>query len=308
MNFDSFSSNKYKTQFYSMFLPTCYLVKKDFFRLSDNKYLQCASELIVYNHLRKFSSFVGYDVKLNPLNDSDVDVVARNVNGYDVRVEVKTPEINFENNNGALVVQPICRLANNEESKIFLNLQTQLLKAEVELANPFKKIQIAKIEDNKIKTYLDSAKRKFPTAKKNNEINCLLICLDTEKMCQFLIYYTNPLTGVFSADPFLKIEDYKNVDYVILTNNVEGHLDSNFNFNYWDQNNYINFILPTQRYDYSNDASRRLIISKIFPSMFPAYVSFSKNSKSELPQDMKIYEFISLIRPCFRCNKTYRKY
>ncbi len=81
------------------------------------------------------------------------------------------------------------------------------------------------MDDNKLKDYLVGCNDKVIPSDEST-INVLLICLDSSTMGSFLSYILNKYTGLFSNNPFVPAKEYEKVDYIILSNCVEAHLDS----------------------------------------------------------------------------------
>lgn len=58
------------------------------------------------------------------------------------------------------------------------------------------------------------------------------------------------------------------VDYIILSNCVEAHLDSKFKFNVWDASNYINFVIPNYN---KKIKGKKDLLNNIFNDSFDDY-------------------------------------
>ena len=124
------------------------------------------------------------------------------------------------------------------------------------------------MDDNKLKDYLVGCNEKVISSD-DSTINVLLICLDSSSMGAFLSYILNEYTGLFSNSPFVAKNAYEKVDYVMLSNCVEAHLDSNFKFNVWNAEKYINFVIPN--YNKKLIKEKKDLLNKIFNDSFDDY-------------------------------------
>lgn len=269
-----------------------------------NSYNQAASEAIVYYFFRHLVSeeFVKYDVKLAyPHSEKDVDVVASNMAGYEVRVEVKTPD--FVENDGELHIKIGYRSGNNEESRDFINQSASEALKRVRKSGV--KASIDKLDDLKIETYLDDANLKFGKPSSNNQINIVFICSDSIKMFDFFRYYTNEKTGVISRHPYIKISSYPNVDLIVFSNCSEAHLDDNFKFNPWDLKNYLCFVLPLTS---DKNSAKFQYAETLFSSKLNELAYYTRKTPERFPDSMQMVNFIMYNYPQFCLDPNKRKY
>lgn len=233
--------------------------------LSIHQYIQASSEAIYYYFLRKKDENIEYDKRVNLENGTDVDISC-NIAGYRINLEVKTPEL-FENT------------SKYKEGMIYGHLNHRypddmITKEDVdkemkEIVGYFQgKADIKKMDDNKLKDYLVGCNDKVIPSDEAT-INVLLICLDSSTMGSFLSYILNEYTGLFSNNPFVPAKEYEKVDYIMLSNCVEAHLDSNFKFNVWDASNYINFVIPN--YNKKIIKGEKDLLNNIFNDSFDDY-------------------------------------
>lgn len=282
---------------------------------SPQKYIQAASEQIYYYWLKKRCPKIQYDVKINP--PKDVDLYCDELD-FNLRIEVKTPEIDkldekYDSNVITLKMDHRYDNLPKENSPSYKNFQDKMKEISEQLnihsAETGKVVKIGKNEDLKIKTFLDSANEKMNPSD-DKTINSLLICLDTSKLGEYLNYIINEFCGCFSEDTYLNVKEYKNIDFLILSNCCEAHLDSKFNFNVWDAKNYFNFIIPLHIKE--TGIAKCNFIANLFNDEFMKFLE-GKDSKYN-PKGLEgIFllqygEFISIEHPCFCPNINNRKY
>jgi len=265
---------------------------------------QAATEAIVFYYFRHFkqAAFVDHDVVVaDPPSKKDVDVVATGLFGYDVRVEVKTPDLPVEDGN--LHIKMAYRSGNTEESRRAMLEPCEDLQKNIRENGH--DVQIDKLDDLKIKTFLENANKKYGKPSQEKDINILFVGSDTNIMFDFFRFFTNRTTGTFSPDPYIKPSDYPNIDYIVFSNCSEGHIDDNFTFNPWDLKNYLCFVLPLKPSDYSE---KHHFVDSIFSSKLQDLFLYVRQSKNPLPEDFQLANFISDNCPCFCLNKSLRKY
>lgn len=276
-----------------------------------NVFNQSSAEAMIYYFLLHNPLFtnIEHDKKLYPQegNSKDVDVVGVLENKLFIRIEVKAPEMPPEDEK--LHAKIAFRAANNLEAKeAFESTRNSIVSSMNRVSK--KQIVSDKLDDLKIKTYIESANGKFHKPSANNEINVLFVSTSTSIMLDFLRYYTNPATGVFSDDPYFDTEEYLNVDYIVFSNSSECHLDDGFTFNVWDLKNYLCFVLPLRKND--PNLCKRLIVDRLFDSKLAGLSSFhiknEGNAKEVLPVEFWSEEYIALNYPQFCCNLSLRKY
>lgn len=306
------STNKHMTDFNEWCDDNDYnqlknlLLEKNF-----NRFNQAASEAMVYYFLKKELTFtnIEHDIKLYKTegHPKDVDVVGLKEEKISFRIEVKAPEMYEEDEkiHGKIAF----RAANTPEAKAGMETSQKDVINSINMSG--KSTAVAdKLDDLKIKTFIENANEKFFKPSSDNEINILFVSVDTSTMLDFLRYYTNPLTGVFSNDPYFDTSLYLNVDFIVFSNCSECHLDDNFNFNLWDLSNYICFVLPLRKD--GNVSYKRQYVDNLFKTKLPQlqhYMNCSPNlKKTELPVEFWSEEFVALNYPHFNCNRSNRKY
>jgi hypothetical protein len=298
-------NSHYFEQFSSYCNDATFNKTKRLVELSDfNTFNQAASEAMVYyffkHNLKQPKT--SFDVKVaDPPNKKDVDVVAEFPSDFTVCVEVKAPD--FDAVDAMEHLRIANRAGNSPEAKMIM--ERSCADFQKVCAEAGQKIKIDKLDDLKIKSYLESANQKFGKVSEANAINALFISADTEKMCDFFRYCTNELTGFLSKDPYINVSLFSNVDYLVLSNSSEAHLDDNFVFNPWDLSNYLCIVLPLK----SHDASpKRLFVDGLFQSKLVEIASYVRKTPENLPTDMLIFNYIALNYPQFCVNEKLRKY
>lgn len=252
--------------------------------LNVHQYIQAASEQMFYYSLEKVCSPLGHDVKINPENGTDVDVSFDGA-PFHLRVEIKTPEL-FENTD---------TYAKNKKAGIEMygeqdhRYPEEIIKREdiegqlESLTSAIgSKATIKRPRDNKIKDYLEGAQEKMVESDAST-INILLICLDSDEMCSFFDYIVNPYSGLSGIRPYIPAEAYSKVDFIVLSNCVEAHLDKNFRFNVWDFNNYANFVIP----------NRNKMSEEGFKEKIPFVLSLFNDNFVKYTKDRKTYITVS---------------
>lgn len=309
-----------------------YIYKKDYFSICDDeeynkektlddkhnspqKYIQAASEQIYYYWLRKKYSSLEHDRIVNSPKDVDIFYDGK---PYNLRIEVKTPEMDklSEKYDASVIKMKMDHRYDNlppQESpslKAFNDVMGDIkVQINQHTEESGKSADIAKNDDLKIDTFLKSANEKM-ILPDDKTINALLICLDTQTLCEYADHIFNPYCGLFSNDSYLNLDDYKNVEYIILSNCCEAHFDNKFNFNVWEAKNYFNFVIPL-RYE-KTPVEKSNFIAQLFNEELMKFLN-GKNTKynSKVGSGifiMQIMEFIAKEHPCFIPNKNNRKY
>ena len=137
--------------------------------------------------------------------------------------------------------------------------------------------------------------------------NILLICLDSGNFATFTNYIINEYTGLYTKTPYLHFKDYPNIDYIILTNCSEAHLDPKFNFNVWDAKKYINFVFPANL----SEIDKNNKVAEIFDEKvmdFFRYMNDISEDETFGILYLKLLSFIEKEYPYFAVNKTKREY
>lgn len=238
--------DKYKTDFESVCNDDEYNSKKALYAEMDiHQYIQAAAEQVFYYKLKNRLGTIIPDKNVNPENGTDVDLYYDG-EPYNLRIEVKTPVL-FENTE---------KYKDDIEKGITIhgqqvNRYPESMVARKDMAAALSDVTKAfngkaterKMEDNKIKDYLEGAQGKMVDPD-DNTINVLLICTSSSELPMYFDYIVNPYTGLGGKEPYIAKEVYSKVDMIVLSNCVEGHLDNNFTFNVWDADNYVNFVIP----------------------------------------------------------------
>lgn len=301
--------DKYKNDYFNVCTNNKYNESKALNQnLEPEQYIQASSEQIYFYWLSKKFKNICWDKKLNP--PKDVDIYVENSGKYNLSIEVKTPEIKLDMNPNRL------ELSQNHKydtlprdispSYAAFNFAIDQILNEINSNTSIhnKEAVKGKIDDLKIKDYLESANQKMQEINKDT-INILLICLDTNNILKFMNYIINPYTGLLSQDPIVSKEKYENIEYIVLSNCVEAHLDSNFKFNVWDANNYLNFVIYLNK-----DCNKSMHVHSLFNDKFCDFVSKMDNYAVD---GAKIFEvqfslYIAENYKQFTLNSKERKY
>lgn len=256
--------------------------------------------------MKKFKN-VCFDKKIN--SPKDVDIYVGN-SKYNLSIEVKTPKIQLENNENQIVLMQSHKYdtlpKNTSPSYVAFNSTIEQILNDINSNTSIhnKKAVKGKIDDLKIKDYLESANQKMLEINEDT-INILLICLDTHNLLKFMNYIINPYTGLLSKNPIVSKEKYENIEYIVLSNCVEAHLDSNFKFNVWDANNYLNFVMCLNKNCDKSNYVRNLFNDK--------FCDFASKADNYAVDGAKIFElqfssYIAENYKQFTLNPKERKY
>lgn len=277
--------DEYKNSFIKEFsnIDYKYLENKIFTLPSGEKdrFLQGLAEIIIYKVFHDKGLNIQHDVKLN-LTKKDVDFVI-DIDSCKLNIEVKCPVI-CDHPEGTLFLSVGHRYDNSKivHESIFKSILEELKKRfGNNLTKEFNNIQEEKIDDNKLKDYLLSAQSKFNEKRdQENELNVLFIALTTNDFIRFFDYITNPQTGLFTCNSYVNPVAFNNIDCIVLSNVMSGHYKFVLDFNIWDCNNYINFLIPNINIKrnssiYCNPTKAEKALLEIFHDELLEYKNFS---------------------------------
>lgn len=190
----------------------------------EKKFIQGACEVAVANYFRKKKDFK-LEVHVNPDNNSDVDCQFKSKE-FTYNIEVKCASYDAKevaNNTNDFKYQTWGRIENREElySLISEEIDAGLLNNGKTLMNHVE----LKNMDNNLKSFLESANKKFSNTSSEQEINVLLIGCDDIYDIQNWVGYLISAKGLFTSDSFHNTQEYANVDLVLLTNLYYKHKD-----------------------------------------------------------------------------------
>lgn len=304
---------KYKKGFKKICVDHAYNQEKSLdSSLSIHQYIQAASEQIAYYHINKYYNPLFHDKRVNPSNQKDVDIVYYG-EPFNLFIEVKTPEV-YENTedykSDVLTIEQDHRYCETTVSrKDFENRKEQIRRH----VNEIKSTENKKMDDNKIGQYLRESNAKMVDSGENG-INILLICLNSTDFFRFYDYITNMEQGLFGLEPYVKKEDYMNVDFIVLSNCVEAHLDKRFKFNPWEFSHYLNFVIPNE-YKGEKLIPKIDTIRNLFSDKHIEYINYRDNEFPKLYKDvpsnvtvLTLPQFIGDKYQMFSPNRNNRKY
>lgn len=197
-------------------------------KFDEAKYLQAACETAIASYLSSnFGENFVYEPKINPPKDVDCGF---SLDGKTYNIEVKCPDYSKKNeidSANAFKIGSFGRLIDFEQ--IVTNMQ-EVFDPETNPAVESDKPLITQQHmDNKLKDYLLSAHSKFNESTNPTELNALVVCCSDPMDMQKWFFYMYGYQGLFTNDSFHPIDEYKNVDVVILTNLYHRH------YEYWDK-------------------------------------------------------------------------
>lgn len=254
--FEKFSKKlgkNYRQGFKSVCTDKAYNLEKTLKQgISEDQFIQAATEQMYYYWLKKKNEGItSHDKRVNAGNKKDVDI-CYDGSPYNLRIEVKTPVIDdiyspkdqsvlhgiMDHKYDVLPRDVSPSYASFAETFNYLN---GLINATT--SQHGKTAITENLKDLKLKDYLSSANEKMIDSD-NQTINILLVGLNTELLGSFSDYILNPYTGLFSQTPYIQSEVFQKIDFIVLSNCCEAHMDSHFGFNPWDADNYVHFAIP----------------------------------------------------------------
>ena len=138
------------------------------------------------------------------------------------------------------------------------------------------------LDNTRIKKYLKETIRKDLNHNTNN-INILLICVDTQRFIYDVSSLINEMTGIYSSNSHINLDKYKDIDFIIISNCSEAHINPKLKLNnLWDFDNYIKFVLPLKLNDDELQVKKNNYVSKLFNDNFMKFYSYISNNKKEL--------------------------
>lgn len=243
----------------------------------DSQYLQGLAEALFYKFFAEQGIVPKTDVKVNGTN-KDVDLVIE-TSDVKINIEVKCPIIQ-EDEPDILHISTGYRYSNDKKvhQSIFNSVIEELIKNFENNPNKtYKAIKCEKLDDNKLKDYLESAQSKFGVPRKN-ECNVLILALTTKDFIRFFDYIANSRTGLFSGNSFVNPKSFDKLDCIILTNIISGHYKYKLDINIWDVKEYITFLLPNcnkhMRNNYIVPNNAEKLLMELFGNLLDDFKKF----------------------------------
>lgn len=197
-------------------------------QFNENQYYQGAAELTLefWALRKKYQYKTDEIISSNSNKNIDLQVVAKK--DIYLNFEVKCPnKDNYPKN--STTIDYSYRFTVKEESERIKQELNRFLKPF------FENLVDMKINDNKLKDYLNSANEKFSAIPcRHNHLNILLIALPKDHLISYYLYLYNTCSGLFTNNS----EPYHNVDLVILSGFMDKH--HNKNCEAWDFSKGVN--------------------------------------------------------------------
>ena len=205
----------YPAQHFSRILQEKFFIPRDE-HFSVNHYFQSAAELSAQNHLKldPRAKGVAIERQINP--PKDVDVFYQ-VGQTRVALEVKCA-VELQPSHESLVFKTAGRVP--DHMRTFADL-----KAIIEGPRSHKRLELAKNKDNTMKDFLVSANQKVCPAAGVDDLNVLLIACGGCGNIQEWWHYLYGGEGLFTAESFYPVAEYRLVDAVLLSNLKYLHSD-----------------------------------------------------------------------------------
>ena len=208
-------------------------------------YYQGISELAWWFYLSDKGMDFEIDKSNKGKNNPDVDV-SFTFNDVTYNIEIKCPEFNNYDEN-TLLGGLSYRQPDNDQRKNVKKIKSTI-ESVIEKEGLNKKVEIKKINDNKLKDYLLSAQNKF---KDNNSKNCniLFLSLSNAELVDYILYLTNGCSGFLTKNSYVPHEEFNKVQAVIISNFLtinDGIID------YWDLSKCTNIVFLNEFSDYTD--------------------------------------------------------
>jgi len=217
---------------------------------NEPQYLQAACETSVTATIAEaFPDNFRYEPKLSP--PSDVDCTFKS-DGYHFNIEIKCPDYTKMHEQDARDVFNIGAFGKMNEFPIIASNLSELF------ADGVNKLEAQPHMDNKLKDFLLSAHKKFPSTTTEQELNILLVCCDDAMDMQKWFFYMFGLQGLLTPESYHSPEKYCNVDAIILSNIYNRH----YNYSskdklseHWDFNSAFNLIFKNRSISRGKDVA-----------------------------------------------------
>ncbi len=310
-------AQKTKNKYYNEFLETAEMLsgimeEKQFIdwckekmllrdkNFDEKEFIQFAVESIVTSFfIKNYKDVVKIEAKVRPNSKKDVDVRI-SIESYDYNIEVKCARYDekeiIESKKG-IKLDCAGRIPNRKESHT--ELKGLIMTGQANKGLSPIAVHESKNMDNNLKQFLIDAHKKFNPKASNNEVNILFVgCGDSTDM-QNWVSYLNSWEGLFTENSFENVENYSNVDLVILSNLYYKHnkfYEKNMH-NSWSlakENTFsLIFCNPKRKLD-KKEAIEKFI--GIFPNysrdLFNYRVPSEKDVPSYVSDSVKITTFI----------------
>lgn len=285
-----------------------YLKEKLNDNLKDYQFVQGIAEVIIYLYYSVLGYNVNHDININSNNKKNFDLQITN-HGLTLNFEVKSPTLD-KIENGKFHGKIAYRhpdISKNEFDTVFGELADKLF----EVSGI--KTQKLRVRDDTVVDCIRKASEQF-NERINNSLNILVIVTDSDRMGDFMMYMTNPISGIFTSDCVANV-DFSNIDYIALVNAAEGHkIGVKFDFNVFYLKNYICLIFPLHESAKIDTPVKRFLFDT-FPNYNDEFAQFKieyfnkiKTSNNGIDDDMIIKSliwsaYLSNKHPRFSLNK-----
>ena len=212
-------------------------------------YLQTVTELtVLYYVTRNYLDDFKYEPKYNGKSNPECSFTHK---GKTINIEVKCPDMSKR-----MKVEQHDTLKLHFSERI--SNPTEIIEDLKNIINPrLSNTEYSEIEelprmDNKLKDYLESAQKKFPTG--DNYFNILVIALDILSDADEWYNYIFDNNGVFTKNSFVKT-NYEKVDALLISTPVCGHRswEVQHNNNVWKLEETLNLLLLDPRKESSSE-------------------------------------------------------
>ena len=260
-----------------------YAKEKEFLNKSydKNNYVSNANQILFYNYLNSLSKELYCFKSVYPYQEYDLYCEGSK---YNLIIEFKT----------SFLENKADEISNSKLSNLNF-LDYKMLNKNIKL----------KIDSTKIASDLKRANDKLFTSS-NKNLNILIFCLTTERFINNITYLLNEYNGIFTDNSYIKLKDYPNIDFIIFSNCSDAHSRKEYDFNNWDANNYINFVIPTK----INNIPSRIRKNDFVASAFnDELMNFYNNKDTKYNENaygillLQLINYIKIEHPCFRISE-----
>ena len=265
-------------------------------------YCQGVSEVMLWLYFANQNITFETEKKVAEANQRDVDLHIQE-GRFLYNIEIKSPTVQFRSPNALHLHVPFRTIPKDESEKAINAFKQEFGEPLLSMEGAmFTNIQVDKINDNKLVDYLKSAREKFPELSPIH-CNALFIAVQTTDISDYFGYLVNGYTGIFSGrEPIMQQDDYRNVDVVVLSNLVDGHLNPEKISDPWNLNKYFNLMILNQANAMSSTAAQERLLSLVpnstlefegYHTKFEETVKQEARSKNDpfLEEDLKILLF-----------------
>ncbi|MCG6142736.1 hypothetical protein [Leptospira mtsangambouensis] len=233
---------------------------------NESTYLQSATELTVMFHFQnKFNSSFEYEPKLNSDSKKNPEFRVTEKEKYKFSVEAKCPDLKEweeEERSEDIKISITGRQKYHKED--FENLKNLLESGFNGPEDERKNITKSKSMDNKLKDFVQSAHKKFPSFSNIDDFNVLFVNLGTPDTIERWLRYLRENEGIFTKNSFVPTETFNLIDGIVITNLMQRHTnEQNITGSAWDLNDAFCMFIPNPNCKIEKKSARTSFLESI---------------------------------------------